>query len=175
MNKEKIRKWYQEENLSQRQIAKKLGCSQFKVKTLMREYGIKARSFSEAQKINERNPWKHKTEEHKERISEAMEKSWKKNPNQGWKGKQRPEETKRKISNAQIITGQGRNFKEYRKLAEKLFEGKCLKCGARDELCVHHKNGNHYDNKPENLELLCRKCHMSLHRREDLKNEKKLF
>ena len=154
------------DKLSQRQIAKKMDCSQFKVKYLMREYGINARTFSEAQKVNEQNPWKHKTKKHKERISKARKKSWEKNPKQGMKGKHHTEETKRKIAEPQITTGQSRNFKEYRKLAKQLFDGTCSTCKSDKEICVHHKNGNHYDNSPENLELLCRKCHMSLHRKQ---------
>jgi len=39
----------------------------------------------------------------------------------------------------------------------------CAKCGTWDDLQVHHKNGNHNDNSPYNLEWLCReKCHAKL-------------
>ena len=37
--------------------------------------------------------------------------------------------------------------------------GGCVKCGkARAER--HHKNGNTADNRPENIEIVCRRCHM---------------
>lgn len=43
----------------------------------------------------------------------------------------------------------------------------CSQCGATREngatLCVHHRNLNHDDNRPENLVCLCLKCHSSLH------------
>ena len=177
MDKEKIKKWYLKDKLSQRQIAKKLGYSQFKVKYLMKRYGINARTFSEAQKVNEQNPFKQlRTKAQKKHMSKVMQESWKRNPNQGMVGKHHLEETKRKITAQQTTTGQSRNTKEYKKLAEQLFEGKCLKCGVKEDgLHVHHKNGNHYDNSPENLELLCRRCHISLHRKKELKEGKKLF
>lgn len=44
-------------------------------------------------------------------------------------------------------------------------EWKCQKCGLTEwlnekiPLQVHHINGNHYDNRLENLELLCPNCH----------------
>lgn len=44
-------------------------------------------------------------------------------------------------------------------------EVKCECCGADSwmgkpiPLELHHKNGNHYDNTLENLEMLCRNCH----------------
>ena len=42
----------------------------------------------------------------------------------------------------------------------------CAECGSRDGLVVHHKNGDHYDNHPENLQVLCRSCHQSHHKQE---------
>lgn len=38
---------------------------------------------------------------------------------------------------------------------------KCRKCGTTDGLGIHHKNDDHYDNRLENLEVLCNSCHMS--------------
>jgi hypothetical protein len=51
----------------------------------------------------------------------------------------------------------------YRKMVKK---GACAKCGATDDLCVHHKNENHRDNTPLNLEVLCMSCHSSHHKSE---------
>lgn len=51
---------------------------------------------------------------------------------------------------------------------------RCVRCGSSEKLCVHHKDkrGRNVprllkNNASENLETLCRKCHMNTHR-EDL-------
>lgn len=41
--------------------------------------------------------------------------------------------------------------------------GECNRCGAKDNLVVHHKNNDHLDNHLDNLEVLCRSCHHSHH------------
>jgi len=42
---------------------------------------------------------------------------------------------------------------------------KCRKCGLADKriLIVHHIDSNRKNNKPENLEWLCRNCHCLVH------------
>lgn len=40
-----------------------------------------------------------------------------------------------------------------------LKENKCEKCGKTKRLELHHINGNHYDNRLENLQILCIECH----------------
>lgn len=42
-------------------------------------------------------------------------------------------------------------------------EYKCEKCGSTINVDVHHKDGNRNNNVPENIELLCRSCHMKEH------------
>lgn len=50
-----------------------------------------------------------------------------------------------------------------------LKENKCECCGNNEwmgkpiPLELHHLNGNHYDNKIENLQILCRNCHGQIH------------
>ena len=52
---------------------------------------------------------------------------------------------------------------------EGIKESKCERCGLSEwmgkpiPLELHHKNGNHYDNNLENLEILCSNCHMQAH------------
>jgi 5-methylcytosine-specific restriction endonuclease McrA len=47
--------------------------------------------------------------------------------------------------------------------------GCCQNCGSTDNLQIHHKNKKSYhnnqipDNRKENLELLCQKCHLQYH------------
>lgn len=41
--------------------------------------------------------------------------------------------------------------------------GPCVKCGAV-KAEVHHKNDDWKDRRPENLERLCRSCHIKEHR-----------
>lgn len=43
--------------------------------------------------------------------------------------------------------------------------GPCATCGRRGATDVHHRDGNHLNNSPENLERICRSCHMLHHRR----------
>lgn len=53
---------------------------------------------------------------------------------------------------------------------EKCFERdgyKCVRCGSTKQLVPHHKDGSGQTDNPnhdlDNLETLCRKCHMALH------------
>lgn len=39
----------------------------------------------------------------------------------------------------------------------------CEKCNSSRNLTIHHKNENHSDNNPTNLQTLCRKCHYFIH------------
>lgn len=39
----------------------------------------------------------------------------------------------------------------------------CEKCGSTANIDVHHKDGNRNNNTPENIELLCRSCHLKEH------------
>lgn len=41
---------------------------------------------------------------------------------------------------------------------------KCNRCSSTESLCIHHVNDDHYDNRPENLEVLCVGCHLSHHK-----------
>ena len=48
-----------------------------------------------------------------------------------------------------------------------LIEGRekfCEICGTTKSIDIHHKDGNPYNNAPDNLVSVCRSCHMKLHR-----------
>ena len=51
----------------------------------------------------------------------------------------------------------------YRKMVEKV---ECNRCGSSEQLVVHHIDGNHTNNIPSNLEVLCSPCHSSHHKRQ---------
>lgn len=40
---------------------------------------------------------------------------------------------------------------------------KCDLCGTKEDLLIHHKDINHFNNDPNNLQCLCRSCHTALH------------
>lgn len=46
--------------------------------------------------------------------------------------------------------------------------GPCERCGAIKKTDVHHKDGNWRNNALDNLERLCRSCHVKHHKREGM-------
>ena len=42
-------------------------------------------------------------------------------------------------------------------------EMKCEICGSTNNIDVHHIDGNYRNNKPENLQIVCRSCHLKIH------------
>jgi 5-methylcytosine-specific restriction endonuclease McrA len=51
----------------------------------------------------------------------------------------------------------------YREIAFKHFPHKCSKCGKKEELQVHHKDGNRNNNVLSNLQIVCSECHRKIH------------
>ena len=45
-----------------------------------------------------------------------------------------------------------------------LKKSECELCGKSGRLDVHHKDFDEQNNDPENLQVLCRSCHMKIHR-----------
>ena len=85
--------------------------------------------------------------------------------------------TKRKYCDTQCMrkafVRQGKTNALYRAAHESankvayLIEGrepKCEICGSTKSIDVHHKDGNYQNNEPSNLQVVCRSCHMKLHR-----------
>ena len=87
-------------------------------------------------------------------------------PPKYWLGKKQPPEmVERRISkirgrNHYLWKG-GKHVRRYRAIVEKT---QCDVCGSTDNLGIHHKNLDHYDNHPDNLQVLCVHCHMALHK-----------
>ena len=43
----------------------------------------------------------------------------------------------------------------------------CERCSSTQHLLVHHRNEDRYDNRIENLETLCKRCHQFHHMEQD--------
>lgn len=56
----------------------------------------------------------------------------------------------------------GREVRIYRSMVEK---DRCVRCDATENLCIHHKDEDHYNNTPGNLEVMCMSCHSSMHKK----------
>ena len=54
-------------------------------------------------------------------------------------------------------------FTKYRAIAKSL-EQICQKCGTNEKLIVHHKDNNYKNNNIENLMIICRGCHNTIHK-----------
>ena len=55
----------------------------------------------------------------------------------------------------------GSQSRMYRKVVVKKT---CDLCDSNRDLGIHHKNYDHYDNRKENLQVLCASCHSSVHK-----------
>jgi hypothetical protein len=51
----------------------------------------------------------------------------------------------------------------YRKMIAK---DACVRCGVTENLCIHHKDEDHTNNVPSNLEVMCMSCHSAMHKTE---------
>lgn len=49
---------------------------------------------------------------------------------------------------------------------------RCNRCGATDQLVIHHKDHNHTNNVMGNLEVMCSPCHTSHHKAEWWRSQK---
>jgi len=57
-----------------------------------------------------------------------------------------------------------RNFGGHRNAVFERDGNACVVCGATSKLIVHHVNGNKVNNSMENLVVVCRRCHLDIHR-----------
>ena len=48
-------------------------------------------------------------------------------------------------------------------IKDRLLKNKCEKCPSKDELGLHHKDGNHENDADSNFQTLCPSCHTSRH------------
>lgn len=84
-----------------------------------------------------------------------------------WKGKKQTQEhVERRISKIRgekhgSWRGGTSDPRRYRGVIEKK---ECARCKVAEKLAIHHLNDDHYDNRIENLQVLCVSCHASVHR-----------
>jgi hypothetical protein len=61
------------------------------------------------------------------------------------------------------------SYKDGIGLYKKKRKSACERCGATENLVVHHKDRDRHNNQEDNLETLCRKCHFKEHHIKDAK------
>lgn len=85
-----------------------------------------------------------------------------------WEGKKQPTDmverraAKTRGENHYLWKG-GKAKRDYRKVIDKV---ECFNCGEKENLNIHHVDGDHYNNSNENLMVLCVSCHLSYHKKE---------
>jgi len=135
--------------LSAREIATKLNLNQNTIASALRRFGIVNRAPSETMRMQ------------KERGAERSVTKY-------WLGKKQPPEmVEKRVSkirgeNHYLWKG-GKHRRVYRNLINKK---RCANCDTNDNLGIHHKDFDHYNDDLSNLEVLCNSCHMSLHKTE---------
>lgn len=132
--------------MSSGEIAEKCGVAPITVTSLFRRVGYQTRSAADAAKL---------------RVQRGRS-----IPSTFWKGKKQPSDmVERRVEKIRgekhYLWKGGLSRRPYRNEVEKEV---CDKCGARENLSIHHVNLDHYDNRPDNLQVLCVSCHMSLHK-----------
>lgn len=154
---EEVLKELYEQGLSAREISIKLGINKNTIASALRRYGISNRTSKEAKAIQAARGIVHPVTRY-------------------WLNKKQPAEmVEKRISkirgkNHYLWKG-GKSKRDYRGMITK---EKCENCDSKYNLGIHHKDFDHYNNVPENLEVLCVSCHMSLHKQaywDAIKNE----
>jgi 5-methylcytosine-specific restriction endonuclease McrA len=73
----------------------------------------------------------------------------------------------RKCRNIDNLTGRvgelNANYKDGAFSYRRFLKEECERCGSTDSLIIHHVDENRRNNKPDNLETLCRSCHSKEH------------
>jgi hypothetical protein len=136
-----------ESGLSGREVAESLGLNVQTVSSALKRIGVALRTTQQTKALQ------------KTRGVEST-------PIAFWTGKKQPAEmVERRVSkirgeNHYLWKG-GHSRREYRKVKAREV---CARCHATENLGLHHINLDHYDNDPDNLEVLCVSCHSSVHK-----------
>ena len=136
-----------ESGMSCGEIAEKCGVAYGTVYSLLKRIGHKMREIKEATAL------KHQRGRFK--VTKY------------WTGKKQPPEmVEKRVSkirgeNHYLWKG-GESRRPYRDIIEKV---KCAKCKGKLNLGIHHIDLDHYNDDPNNLEVLCVSCHITLHKK----------
>ena len=135
------------EGRSAREIAEHLGLNPITVASALLREGISVRTPSETKALQRERGIKTKAGRY-------------------WLGKKQPRDmVERRVEkirgeNHYLWKG-GKDRRQYRRIIKKEM---CARCGIQENLGIHHKDLDHYNDVPENLEVLCVSCHSSVHK-----------
>lgn len=128
------------------ELAEKYGVAPSTVVSLLRRLDVPRRNPKDAARI--------RTEHRRFKITKY------------WQGKKQPPEMVEKRASKtrgekHYLWKGGYNRRGYRNVIDKQ---KCVTCNITQNLSIHHIDFDHYNNTPENLQVLCVSCHMRLHK-----------
>lgn len=146
ITKELLQRLYVDENKSGLQVSRELGIPRTSLGRLLEKYNIPKKTIREVMS------GKKLTESHRNKVIKTLNHSKGENSN-GWKGGIYLDS-----SGYRRLYINGVYVKEHRYLMEQYLGRKLL-----NTECVHHKNGNKLDNSIENLVLISREEHATLH------------
>lgn len=157
---------YWDEGMSSPDIAEEYGVTGETIRRWMEEEDIPRRGPSEQVENSYDEELRQKrSEDAKEQFEDSEQREIRR---QAQKGTELSEGAKESISEA----NSGSGISKYHEKALEHYGRECSHCGKTEEeekeevgreLSVHHKNGNKYDNRIENLAVLCSSCHTELH------------
>ena len=133
--------------MSAREIAEHLGLKLNTIASALRRYDITNRTPEETKALQKERGIVHDTGRY-------------------WLGKKQPAEMIEK--RASKIRGENhylwKGGKDRRGYRNNITKVKCSNCGSKLNLAIHHIDYDHYNDEPENLQVLCVSCHISLHK-----------
>jgi len=102
---------------------------------------------------------------HLRKTNYRATKKWQENNPKKWEKIKKTNQIKQKIKSHLSGKVNPRRWGQYhREELFKLIDYKCQVCGELNNLEIHHKQ---YTNNLEDLAVLCKKCHMKIHRKRD--------